>query len=99
MDWKVFLTVFGTVFLAELGDKTQLATVVFAANKEVNLWLVFAGASLALVLASAIGVLAGGFVAAHVSPRHLSYVAGTAFIAIGIWTIIAAGVAGYPTAP
>jgi putative Ca2+/H+ antiporter (TMEM165/GDT1 family) len=91
LDWKVFLTVFGTVFLAELGDKTQLATVVFAANKQVNLWIVFVGASLALVLASAIGVLAGGLVADHVSPRHLSYAAGVAFIGIGIWTIVTAG--------
>ena len=91
MDWKVFLTVFGTVFLAELGDKTQLATVVFAANKTVNLWIVFAGASLALVLASAIGVLAGALVADHVSPRYLSYAAGFAFVGIGLWTIATAG--------
>jgi len=91
MDWKVFLTVFGTVFLAELGDKTQLATLVFAADKKVNLWLVFAGASLALVLASAIGVLAGGWVAGHISPKALSFAAGLAFVAIGIWTLLTAG--------
>ena len=45
----MFLTIFGTVFLAELGDKTQLATLVFAANREVNLWLVFAGGSLEML--------------------------------------------------
>jgi putative Ca2+/H+ antiporter (TMEM165/GDT1 family) len=87
MDWKVFLTVFGTVFLAELGDKTQLATVLFASRNAVSLWTIFIAASAALVLTSAIGVAAGAIVAQHVSPRHLSYAAGIGFIAIGAWTI------------
>ena len=56
MDIKVFLTVFAVVFLAELGDKTQLATLLFAADKEVSKLTVFAGASLALVVAAGIGV-------------------------------------------
>ena len=60
MDLKTLLAIFGTVFLAELGDKTQLATVLFAANRANSAWLVFAAASLALVVAAcAIGVLAG----------------------------------------
>ena len=59
MDWKVFATVFGTVFLAELGDKTQLATVLFASKSAVSLWTIFIAASAALVLTSAIGVAAG----------------------------------------
>ncbi len=87
MDWKIFLTVFATVFVAELGDKTQLATLLFAADKEVGKWLVFIGASLALIATSAIGVLAGGLVAQYVSPRMLQIVAGIGFIAIGIWTL------------
>jgi putative Ca2+/H+ antiporter (TMEM165/GDT1 family) len=87
MDWKVFLTVFGTVFLAELGDKTQLATVLFASRNTVSLWTIFVAASAALVLTSAIGVAAGAIVAQHVNPRHLSYAAGIGFIAIGAWTI------------
>jgi putative Ca2+/H+ antiporter (TMEM165/GDT1 family) len=87
MDWKVFLTVFGTVFLAELGDKTQLATVLFASRSTVSLWTIFVAASAALVLTSAIGVAAGAIVAQHVNPRHLSYAAGIGFIAIGAWTI------------
>jgi putative Ca2+/H+ antiporter (TMEM165/GDT1 family) len=81
------LTVFATVFVAELGDKTQLATLLFAADKEVGKWLVFIGASLALIATSAIGVLAGGLVAQYVSPRMLQIVAGIGFIAIGLWTL------------
>ncbi len=87
MDYRIVLTVFATVFIAELGDKTQLATLLFAADREVSKWAVFLGASLALVAASALGVLAGGFVAEHVSPRHLQIVAGLGFVAIGLWTL------------
>jgi len=60
MDMKLLVTVFGIVFLAELGDKTQLATLLFASRSSGNLVAVFLGASAALILASAIGVLAGG---------------------------------------
>ena len=87
MDLKVFLTVFVTVFIAELGDKTQLATMLFAADKDVNKWLVFAAASLALVISAAIGVLAGGLVSNVVSERVLSLIAGCGFIAIGVYVL------------
>jgi len=87
MDLKLLLTVFATVFIAELGDKTQLATLLFAADQEVSRMTVFIGASLALVLTSALGVLAGGLVADFIQPRYLSYVAGAGFILIGIWTL------------
>ena len=90
MDLKLLLTVFATVFIAELGDKTQLATLLFAADQEVSRMTVFIGASLALVLTSALGVLAGGLVADFIQPRYLSYVAGAGFILIGIWTLWAA---------
>ena len=91
MDWKIFATVFGTVFLAELGDKTQLATMLFASRSDVSLWTVFAGAAVALVLASAIGVAAGTLVAQYVNPKHLSYAAGIGFVVIGAWTLYQAG--------
>ena len=91
MDWKVFATVFGTVFLAELGDKTQLATLLFASKDNASLWTVFAGAAIALVLASAIGVAAGSLVAQYVNPKHLSYAAGIGFVVIGAWTLYQAG--------
>ncbi|MEQ8232623.1 MAG: TMEM165/GDT1 family protein [Gammaproteobacteria bacterium] len=87
MDYRILLTVFATVFIAELGDKTQLATLLFAADRDVSRWVVFLGASAALVATSAIGVLAGGFIAAHVSARHLQIVAGVGFVAIGLWTL------------
>lgn len=87
MDLKLLATVFGVVFLAELGDKTQLATVLFAADASVSRITVFLGASLALVLSSAIGVAAGALVAEYVDPRYLAYAAGSGFIAIGVWTI------------
>ena len=87
MDWKTLAIVFGTVFLAELGDKTQLATVLFAADKEVNKWLVFIGASLALIATSAIGVLGGGLIDQYVNERTLRVIAGIGFIVIGIWTL------------
>ena len=90
MEYKVLLTVFATVFIAELGDKTQLATLLFAADKEVSKLTVFFGASLALVLTSAIGVLAGGLISHYISARHLSYIAGAGFIAIGVWTLFKA---------
>ena len=87
MDWKIFATVFGTVFLAELGDKTQLATMLFASKNAGILLTIFLAASAALVLASAIGVAAGALVAQYVNTRYLSYAAGVGFIVIGAWTI------------
>ena len=90
MDLKLLLTVAGTVFLAELGDKTQLATLLFAVKSPGGLLVVFLGASAALVLASGIGVLAGGLLAQLVNPKYLTYAAGLGFIAIGIWTLVGA---------
>ena len=91
MDWKIFATIFGTVFLAELGDKTQLATLLFAARGTVSLWAIFFAASAALVLTTAIGVAAGALVSQHLNPKYLSYAAGIGFIAIGAWTLVQAG--------
>ncbi|MEX2352751.1 MAG: TMEM165/GDT1 family protein, partial [Gammaproteobacteria bacterium] len=74
----------------ELGDKTQLATFLFAADKDVSKWTVFIGASLALILASGIGVLAGGLVSEHINEKYLRYAAGAGFILIGAWTLFRA---------
>ena len=91
MKLQTLLTVFTAIFIAELGDKTQLATMLFASNKEVDKLTIFAGASIALVLTSAIGVLAGSIISKYISERYLSYIAGIGFIGIGIWTLIKAG--------
>ncbi len=90
MDTKLFLTVFGTVFLAELGDKTQLATVLFASRSASALWTVFLAAAAALVLSSALGVAGGALLAQYLNAKTLSYAAGLGFIAIGIWTVATA---------
>jgi putative Ca2+/H+ antiporter (TMEM165/GDT1 family) len=88
MDLKILATVFATVFIAELGDKTQLATFLFAADKEVSKLSVFIGASMALVVASGIGVLAGGLISEYVNEKYLNYAAGSGFVLIGVWTIL-----------
>jgi putative Ca2+/H+ antiporter (TMEM165/GDT1 family) len=90
MDLKVLLTVFATVFVAELGDKTQLATMLYAADREVSKLTVFVGSAGALVVASALGVLAGSIIAQYVNERILHYVAGTGFVLVGIWTLVRA---------
>ena len=90
MDLRVFLTVFATVFLAELGDKTQLATVLFASRPNTILWVVFAGAGLALLLSTGLAVAAGALISQYLSPRLLSIAAGFGFIVIGVWTIVRA---------
>jgi putative Ca2+/H+ antiporter (TMEM165/GDT1 family) len=86
MDSRLFATVFASVFLAEIGDKTQLATLTFSAGST-SRWTVFAASAAALVLASGIGVLCGDLIARVVSPRVLATAAGVAFVLIGVWTI------------
>ena len=90
MELKVFFSVFAAVFIAELGDKTQLATMLFAADKEVSKWTVFLGASAALVVATAIGVIAGALLSEYINEKYLNYLAGAGFILIGAFTLVRA---------
>lgn len=90
MELKVFFTVFAAVFIAELGDKTQLATMLFAADKAVSKWTVFMNASAALVVATAIGVIAGTLLSEFISEKYLNYLAGAGFILIGAFTLVRA---------
>jgi len=88
MDWQSFVTVFATVFVAELGDKTQLATLLYASDADRSRLTVFLAASAALIVASAAGVLAGGALSRFISPAVLQWVAGVGFIAIGVWVLL-----------
>jgi putative Ca2+/H+ antiporter (TMEM165/GDT1 family) len=80
-----------TVFVAEIGDKTQLATVLFATDPTVGRLGLLITASGALVMATALGVLAGTVAGRAVSVEHLRIAAGFGFIAIGIWTLLTRG--------
>jgi putative Ca2+/H+ antiporter (TMEM165/GDT1 family) len=88
LDLRLFATVFATIFVAELGDKTQLATLLYASDASHSKLTVFAASASALVLTSAIGVMAGGIVSSYVSPRALRWIAGLGFIAIGLWVLV-----------
>jgi len=90
MDLKLLLTVFSTIFIAELGDKTQIATLLYASGPTYSKLTVFLGSACALVTASAIAVLVGSFLAQSISFKYLSWVAGLGFICVGIWTIMKA---------
>ena len=83
MDIKIFLTIFGTVFLAELGDKPQFATMLFATDRSTSRLMIFLAASLALAAATAIGVLAGHLLSQYLSEKLLQMVAGAGFLLIG----------------
>jgi len=87
MDWRIFFIVFATVFIAELGDKTQLATMLFATDKEVSKITIFLAASAALIVASALGVLAGSLLSEYINEKYLHYIAGVGFIGIGMFTL------------
>ncbi len=84
---KVFVTIFLSVFLAELGDKTQLATMLFAADNRASQWTVFAAASAALVASTAIAVILGGAAERYLSFMPLKLIAGFGFAAIGAYLI------------
>ena len=87
MEWKLLATVFAAVFIADMADKTQLVTMLFAADREVSKWTVFLGSASALVLTSAIGVAAGTLLSQVINVKMMSILAGVGFIVIGIWTL------------
>jgi putative Ca2+/H+ antiporter (TMEM165/GDT1 family) len=83
MDWKIFATAFVTLFLAELGDKTQLAVVTMTASTESKV-SIFLGAASALVVVTLLGVLVGGVLSEYVPTEWLQRIVATAFIIIGV---------------
>lgn len=87
MDLKLLSSTFLTIFLAELGDKTQLACIMLAAKTQ-KPWTVFIAASIALSLVSLIGVLLANFISTYISPQIVKKVASIGFISIGILMLI-----------
>jgi putative Ca2+/H+ antiporter (TMEM165/GDT1 family) len=90
MDLKVMLTAFTMVFLAELGDKTQLATFALAAENKTRL-AVFVGSAAALVLTSLVAVILGSAIGRMVPENYIKVGAGALFILLGLWMILPLG--------
>ena len=89
IDPRLFATVFATIFVAELGDKTQLATLLYASDAAHPKLTVFAASATALVVTSALGVLGGSLLSEYLNPRYVRWLAGLGFIAVGIWVLLA----------
>ena len=88
--WAIFGSTFATIFLAEIGDKTQLAILLMTAESR-NPWIVFAGAGLALIATSLLGVLLGRWLASRIAPRTLERAAGVILLAISavlLWEVL-----------
>jgi len=90
MDLKLMFTTFGMIFLAELGDKTQLATMAFAAEGR-SLSAVFIGSAGALVLTSLLGVVFGASIAKVIPPNYIKAGAGVLFVVLGLWMLFSPG--------
>jgi putative Ca2+/H+ antiporter (TMEM165/GDT1 family) len=89
MDWKIMMTTFVMVFLAELGDKTQLATFCMSADCDSNI-SVFLGSSGALVLSSLLAVVLGATLSRAIPAHWIKFAAGAFFVVVGIWTLATA---------
>jgi len=88
MNWKLFFITFCSIFLAELGDKTQLATISFTADNAKFKWIVFIAAALALTLTSFLGVFFGHILTKYIPPKYIKISAGILFLIIGILMLI-----------
>lgn len=87
MDWRTLLTTFGVIFLAEMGDKTQLAAMTMSAQTK-RPWAVFLGSAVALVAVSAIGVAAGSVIGNYIPLIWIKRAAAMAFIVIGVLILL-----------
>ena len=90
MDIKLFATVFFTIFIAEIADKTQIATLLYASSSHNKKLVVFLGSALALVLASGIAVFLGAILSQLINEKVMTRLAGITFILVGLWTFIRA---------
>jgi len=82
--WRVMLGSFTTVLLAELGDKTQVTTLLMTGSSQ-QPWVVFAGAALALMATSLLGVFVGQWIGQRLDPRHVEVVSGLIFLGVALW--------------
>jgi putative Ca2+/H+ antiporter (TMEM165/GDT1 family) len=87
MDLKVILTTFGMIFLAELGDKTQLATLAFAVESKSRI-AVFIGSASALILTSLIAVVFGSAISRLIPANYIKIGAGSLFVLLGVWMLV-----------
>ena len=87
MDWRILLTTFGTIFLAEMGDKTQLAAMTMAAETK-KPFTVFVGAAVALACVSALGVVVGGLLGHYLPLEWIKRAAAIGFIVIGVLILL-----------
>lgn len=87
MEWKIFLSTFLTIFLAEMGDKTQFAALAAGAKSDSTLSVLF-GVVLGLSLAGALGVLFGKALGEFMNPVYLKYISGGLFVIVGAWILI-----------
>ena len=90
MDFKVMLTTFGMIFLAELGDKTQLATLAFAVESKSRV-AVFIGSAGALILTSLLAVVFGSAISRMIPTNYIKIGAGSLFILLGFWMLVFQG--------
>lgn len=86
MDWKIFASTFLTIFLAEMGDKTQFAALA-ASSQTKSTMTVLLAVVLALGLAGALGVIFGRFLGNLLNPQIMRYVSGALFILVGLWVL------------
>ena len=87
MDWALFASTFITIFIAEMGDKTQFAALAASANSE-KIWPVLLAVVLALGLAGTLGVLFGRVLGVYLPAQYLKPISGGLFILMGLWIII-----------
>jgi putative Ca2+/H+ antiporter (TMEM165/GDT1 family) len=87
MEWTIFWATFITIFLAEMGDKTQFAAMA-ASSQSSSTWTTLLAVILALSLAGTIGVLAGKVLGTYIDPKYMRILSGSLFIVLGIWTLI-----------
>ncbi|ATH08669.1 UPF0016 family membrane protein [Halobacteriovorax marinus] len=87
MDWSVFTATFMTIFIAEIGDKTQFAALA-AASQTKSTYSVLLATILALALAGTMGVAFGSVLGKYIDPNKMKYASGSAFILMGAWILL-----------